>query len=125
MKVLFVFAALLLISGCVNQQKLTGAWELWVMVSLPSNTSTWYHGDNIEKTIQWAAIPGEQIRAVVMRNGKTVMEIFNWMDKGSGVYTFTSDISSIGTGNGYTVVVEDDQGFFGRSEEFSVEAARY
>lgn len=122
MKVLFVLSALafFLVSGCSDQQELTGPWEMWVLVSNPVENEVWSSSDPLGRTVRWAAIPGDRIRCELHRNGEVVMEIFSWREKGAGEFAVVTDIASAGKGEGFTIVIHDDQGFFGTSAEFTI-----
>lgn len=118
----YVLAALLILSACGKRQQVTGPWEMWVLVSLPGSSSVWHHGENVNKKVMWAAVPGTLVKGVLIRNGEVALFLFDWMEKTPGEYTFTYDIAGLQPGTGYRVMIEDDQGFYGLSDVFSVEA---
>jgi len=120
MKVLLILSALLLFSGCVDSQELAGPWEMWVIVSSPSTADVWRVLETDTRIVRWAAVPGDSVRCVLVRNSDYVMELFDWRDKSPGESVVDTDLSSAGKGGGFRIVIYDDQGFFGTSEEFTI-----
>lgn len=120
MKVLFVLAALMIFTGCSEKQELTGPWEMWVLVCSPTSDDVWSISGEEVCTISWAAVPGETIRCDLIRHGELVMEVFDWRSREPGRFLFRGELSPAGSGDGYQIVVMDDQGFYGVSEEFSI-----
>lgn len=120
MRVLFVLSALLIFTGCTETQGLTGPWEMWVIVSEPSTGDVWQSRPTDGRIVYWAAVPGETVRCDLIRNGEKVMEIFDWSSIDTGVYTVSGDLSTAGKGNGFQIMIIDDQGFYGVSEEFII-----
>ncbi len=122
MKVLFSLSVLtiLLSSGCSQNQELTGPWEMWVLVSSPVENTVWSSTNPENRVIRWAAIPGDNIRCELVRNGEAVMEIFQWREKTSGEFICDMDLEAAGQGEGFCIVIHDDQGFYGTSGEFSI-----
>lgn len=119
MKVLLILTVLFLFSCCSETQELTGPWEMWVLVSSPSAGDVW--GNNGEaRIIRWAAVPGETVRCDLFRNDQRVMEIFDWRNGDQGVFTVLEDLTEAGRGSGYKIVITDDQGFYGKSDEFTI-----
>ncbi len=122
MKVLcFLSALAILVSlGCSENQELTGPWEMWVLVSSPSENSIWSSTSPENRIIRWAAIPGNNIRCELYRNGESVMEIFSWRDKAPGEFVCDIDLEGAGNGDSFRIVIHDDQGFYGTSDEFTI-----
>lgn len=122
MRVLFLLSALILLfsAGCTDQYELTGPWEMWVLVSSPAENAVWTSTAPEDRVIRWAAIPGDNIRCELYRNGEAVMEIFQRRDIAPGVFICDMDLGAAGKGDGFSVVIHDNQGFYGTSGEFSI-----
>ena len=120
MRVLFILTALVLFSGCSENQELTGPWEMWVLVSAPTVDDVWRCESPVGRAVRWAAVPGETVRCELLRDGEHVMELFDWQSSESGFFNVGTDLTEAGKGTGYQVVVIDDQGFYGVSEEFTI-----
>ncbi len=120
MKVLCFLAALFLFTGCTEEQQLTGPWEMWVLVCRPAADDVWQPSTEKEFTVSWAAVPGETVRCDLVRNGRVVMELSDWVESGPGYLVFRGSLSRAGSGSGYQVRVLDEQGFYGLSGEFAI-----
>ncbi len=120
MKVLCFLAALVLFTGCTEEQQLTGPWEMWVLVCRPADGEVWQPSSEKEFTVSWAAVPGETVRCDLMKNGRMVMELSNWVESGQGSLVFRGSLTKVGSGSGYQVRVLDEQGFYGLSGEFTI-----
>lgn len=120
MRVLFVLTALVLFTGCTQTQELTGPWEMWVLVCSPGPEDAWSSSGEDVCRVTWAAVPGGSVRCDLLRHGEKVLEIFDWRSRDPGEFAFRGGLAGVGTGDGFQVVIMDDQGFFGVSEEFSI-----
>jgi len=120
MRVLFILSALALLTGCTEKQELTGPWEMWVLVCSPVSEDVWCTAVEKDHMVSWAAVPGETVRCDLVRHGEVVMEIFDWRSREPGTFSFRGSLSEAGTGDGFQVMIMDNQGFYGVSEEFSI-----